>query len=89
MYDSIENQEMLHLPRHCLWKSHTTKLNAKRKQEFDAHFIAKGSDVKKRASIARVKETGFLAKHNLRRATSRLSKSIFPDSANAKEHSYS
>lgn len=84
MYDSIENQEMLYLPKHCLWKSHITKLNAKRKHEFDAHFIAKGSDVKKRASIAKVKVTGFLAKHNLRRATGRLSESILPDSANAK-----
>ena len=59
--------------------------HTKRTQWFDPHFIAKGSDVKKQVSIAEVKVTGFLAKHNLPLATGPLPKSIFPDSNIAKE----
>ena len=57
-----------------------TILNAKRTQESDPHFIAKGSDVKKQANIAEVKVTVILAEHNLPLATGPLSKNIFPDS---------
>ena len=32
---------------------------------FDPHFITKGSDVKKQASIVEVKVTGFFAEYNL------------------------
>ena len=77
MYVSIEHQGKLDL--------HITILNAKRTQGSDPHFIAKGSDVKKQVSIAEVKVTGFLAKHNLPLATGPLPKSILTDSNIAKE----
>ena len=68
--------------------SHITVLGAKRTQEPDPHSIAKGSGVKKQATTAEVKVTVFLAEHNLTLAIGPLSKSIFPDSNIAKEHSY-
>ena len=55
---------------------------------FDPHFITKGSDVKKQASIVEVKVTRFFAEYNLPLAACPVSKSIFPDSNIAKEHSY-
>ena len=55
---------------------------------FDPHFVTKGSDVKKQASIVEVKVTGFFAEYNLPLAACPVSKSIFPDSNIAKEHSY-
>ena len=83
MYVAIEHQGKLDLQRHYLWKFDI--LNAKRTQGSDPHFISKSSYVKRQVSIAKV--TGLLAKHNLRLATGPLSKSIFPDSHIAKEHS--
>ena len=59
MYVSIEHQGKLELQRHCLWNM--IILNAKKLQGSDPYFIAKGSDVKKSASIAVVKVTGFLS----------------------------
>ena len=53
------------------------------------HFIAKGLDVTKQVSLAKVKVTGFLIKNNLPLDTGPLSKSIFPDSNTTKEGSCS
>ena len=56
---SIEHQGKLELQRHFLWNM--TILNAKKLQGSDPYFVEKGSDVKKRVSIAVVKVTGSLS----------------------------
>ena len=54
----------------------------------DPHSTRKDSDVIKQASIVEVKVTGLLAEFSLPLAACPVSKSIFPNSKIAKEHSY-
>ena len=54
----------------------------------DPHSTRKDSDVIKQASIVEVKVTGLLAEFNLPLAACPVSKSTFPNSNIAKEHSY-